>query len=668
MWISAIGGTEVGSVNAGTDTAILKAVNGGLTSSHTGSTPDVIAGTAILSTTGTGGSIGTSANPLLTQIGTLRASTAGSGSITITNVAAGGNLNVASASTASGSGNAITLAASGGNLTTTATGGTAAISTPTFVTLTASGSVLSGSAAGIFDVQGSGLAITAGTGIGTAANPFRSQVSVLSAAGGSGDVVIGNTGDLSIVGTGVSSTGGNVVVSTTGTLLVGANVTDPGSGTVTLGAGPSLTVPSGVTVHSAGAITLNGDVLNVGPTTINVTGASLQGASATLNGNNASDTFNVSPSASTPITVNGSNPTPPASPGDTLNVNLTGVPTPTLFAALSSSGYSGSWSFGGGLKSISFTGIETLNPASQFSYNPATKALTITGTNFLFQQATTADAAGTHTTYTFTMDGVSEAYTDQQVTSVTVNGTGAGAVANVYTNDTYTGTDGMTHETKEIDQLGAGGSGQVYKLDVSNNASLFMQLNSFPTSYAFAGPADQGALYGTTGETNFLVTTPLDSYINSATQLHVVVGAGSLYGYSATANDWAYHYDGSGASTFQVSGIAYSFMVGTNNGRSFFNEAVNFRHNEGIALHLGDLAIFYDSPANDVYSSSLVSGQDSSYMYSNDAHGNLDEYDAALAFTTVNAYSFVGGTDFAYNNDPAHSHVHGFTILSGSAG
>ena len=46
----------------------------------------------------------------------------------------------------------------------------------------------------------------------------------------------------------------------------------------------------------------------------------------------------------------------------------------------------------------------TINPAN-FAYDPTSRTLTISGTNFQFTQATTADASGTHTSYTFTVDG-----------------------------------------------------------------------------------------------------------------------------------------------------------------------------------------------------------------------------------------------------------------------
>src|SRR5262249_11338695 len=82
---------------AGSHAACLGTVNADLPSTHTGSTPDVIAASVNLSSPGTNGSFGSAANPLLVQTGTLRATVTGTGSINVTNVAAGGDLAVTGA-------------------------------------------------------------------------------------------------------------------------------------------------------------------------------------------------------------------------------------------------------------------------------------------------------------------------------------------------------------------------------------------------------------------------------------------------------------------------------------------------------------------------------------------------------------------------------------------
>jgi hypothetical protein len=287
LWISALGGAAIGSVNAGTDFAILKTDTGDLTSTHTGSTPDITAGTVIL--IGGGGSFGNAANPLLTQTGNLRASTTGTGSINITNVAAGGNLNVASASTANGD---INLTAAGGNLTTTAASGTAINAPGNTVTLNASGAIVSGTGAGVTDVAAANLAATGATGVGTAANPLKTVLSSsgtfggsFAASGGTGGVFLSNTSAAMNVGSvgglsGVTATGGAVTLTTSGDITVLDGVSTASSG------------------PGAGAVTVSGNG------TINIL-APLTGASATVLGGSSADVITVETTGPTPLTVNG---------------------------------------------------------------------------------------------------------------------------------------------------------------------------------------------------------------------------------------------------------------------------------------------------------------------------------------------------------------------------
>jgi hypothetical protein len=298
---------------------------------------------------------------------------------------------------------------------------------------------------------------------------------------------------------------------------------------------------------------------------------------------------------------------------------------------------------------------------SAFFYDLATKALTITGTTFTYQQTTTADASGTHTTYIFTIDGVTQPLFDVAVAHVQVNGPGAGGSAYLYTGDTYTGTDHQVHETLEEVVIGAGGYGQLYKVNASGNGTLFMQLAGFTTEYASMGHADSGLILGTAGVQNTFVSSGGTAYMISGSASYTIAGALYVYGYAVNPYDVAYHSDGSGPSALVMSGTAYSFMLGTDNGQSFFNEAVGFHTNYGIAHHAGqDTAFFYDSPNSDVFSGTAGG----SYMYSDNPDGTFAEFDEATGFAQVYAYSFVGGTDYAYNYDPAHNHVTGFTLLT----
>ena len=117
----------------------------------------------------------------------------------------------------------------------------------------------------------------------------------------------------------------------------------------------------------------------------------------------------------------------------------------------------------------------------------------------------------------------------------------------------------------------------------------------------------------------------------------------------------AYHYDGSGPSFYVVSGVAYSYMIGTDNGQVFQNYAIGFVFNEGIARHpTQDTATFFDSPGNDQFTGYTY------YSSMTSANGTFAENDIAVYFAQVYAYSFVGGFDRATVYDANVNHVFGF--------
>ncbi len=251
------------------------------------------------------------------------------------------------------------------------------------VTLISTGAITNGALPGVPNILAPGLTITAANGIGTAANPLLTRVGTLNATNtGGGDIQISNTAGapaaLNI--TGASNTGGGSVVisnngdaaagqgitvsgpiSTTGAgvvtinsgspLTVTANVTSasaitlsaaetPGAGddltvnlgvtiqstgsSVTLQGGDNITVPAGSTIQAAGTITITADHASADAAGANVvvTGT-LIGTSALINvdaGSTDDDTFTVTPSALTPVTVDG------GGGNDTLNFNADGLP------------------------------------------------------------------------------------------------------------------------------------------------------------------------------------------------------------------------------------------------------------------------------------------------------------------------------------------------------
>jgi hypothetical protein len=313
----------------------------------------------------------------------------------------------------------------------------------------------------------------------------------------------------------------------------------------------------------------------------------------------------------------------------------------------------------------------SVNPPN-FSYDTATKTLTITGAHFTYSQTTTADAAGTHTNYNFTMDGFSETLPDTTVSRVIVDGLGTTASAILITNDTYKALNGTTQETPERISLGSlndDGTGTITRFvnnDANEGAFTFLTLNNFPISYAYVGRNDSTVnVYGTAGEPyNGFITAGNYSYMGGPGMFHLVQGAASVYGYSAgQPTDFAYHYAENPGSAFVVSGTAYSYMstMDTVNGvtQPYFNEAVGFRQNTGVspAKNSGqDFAYFYDSPGNDTF----IGGTTVSYMYIAAPPSPYAEFDAAYGFAMVSAQSFVGGIDFAYIYDVNHNTTAGF--------
>ena len=116
-----------------------------------------------------------------------------------------------------------------------------------------------------------------------------------------------------------------------------------------------------------------------------------------------------------------------------------------------------------------------------------------------------------------------------------------------------------------------------------------------------------------------------------------------------TANDFAYFYGSSGATTFVASGSADSYMIDAHR----FNVAAGFGDVQVFSGGSQNVAYFWDSPGNDVfYGSTAVS-----FMY---GPGYINE---AAGFALVYAESFLGGVDYAYNLDPNQIITSGFAAV-----
>jgi hypothetical protein len=266
LWIASIGGTKIGSVNAGTDVAVLKTVNGDLVSTNTAPAADVTAGTAVLLATvlpsappGTTASLGSAASPLLLAAGTLNGTvSSGAGSLNVNGVA--GDLQVSQALTASGPvnigdvGHALTISnpAVAGNAVIGSAGAVVTISADTVTTTNTSGSP---------DVQAATFAVKAKFDVGSAAAPLRTLVNVFTAQGRS--VFLNNTGALTLApllpGVTQFAVTGSINITTTSSLTVAQPVQSVGDLNLaaTTGANASVVVGAGQSISSGGAVNLS---------------------------------------------------------------------------------------------------------------------------------------------------------------------------------------------------------------------------------------------------------------------------------------------------------------------------------------------------------------------------------------------------------------------------
>jgi hypothetical protein len=288
------------------------------------------------------------------------------------------------------------------------------IQTTGSVTLVSTGAVTA--ASGVTNVSATGLNVTAAGGIGTVA-PLTTNVGTLTASNTtSGDIVISNTAPtpagLNI--TGISNTAGNVSITEGSPMTVSGNITSAGA--ISLAAEPEtlpatgddLTVDPGVTIQSTGSSVslLAGDNVFVpsgatieADTTISITAnanddsagesvtvaGTLIGTSASIGVDGSAlgnETFNITPSVTTPITVDGGSDT---DGGNTLNFNAGGLAV-TI---------SGDTITAAGQKAVTFTNIQFVNIINAAGGGSIT--LTASGTGDALNLLGTGQGAGTFT-------------------------------------------------------------------------------------------------------------------------------------------------------------------------------------------------------------------------------------------------------------------------------
>ena len=281
------------------------------------------------------------------------------------------------------------------------------------------------------------------------------------------------------------------------------------------------------------------------------------------------------------------------------------------------------------------------------TFNLSGTSLTINGTPgadwFTFTESTVYSGGSLITTYTFTMDDQTATYTNSQVTQVFMLGMGGNDSAAITLNDTYTipNFSGAPQTLLYNVQTGYGG-GTVF--NASGNAFInFVGINN---TYEFLAAGDKATMYTTPSNTpSTLFMIGGYSYTVGNGEFHYVSGASDVYGIPNNPNDIVYHYDAPGYNAYVADGNVYSYMYGVDNGQMYFNDAVGFNFQYAAATRgTGDTAVFYDSPGSDVF----VAQAGYVYQYGYPYGPNSYYFDSAYGFAGVSAYSFMGGTDFAY--------------------
>jgi hypothetical protein len=253
------------------------------------------------------------------------------------------------------------------------------------------------------------------------------------------------------------------------------------------------------------------------------------------------------------------------------------------------------------------------------------------------------------------MNDQEASYTDAQVKNVNVYGLGGYDTAVVLLSDSFTVTgQGTMSTTQQLPWTAVATAGGGYVLD--NTGAVFMQLYNFQNSSFYLPSNVTGYLYTPKfgpltppGAFSTFVTAGNYSYVTGNGEFHLVSGGQAIYGFATNASDQVYHYDAGAAQTaFVTSGNSYSYMSGTENGTAFFNVAMGFNTVYGYATPgNGDIAYFYDTPANDTFVGTAT------YSYMSGKPNGFTYFDEAQNFSTVYAESFEGGLDFSYNYDTA---------------
>jgi hypothetical protein len=390
------------------------------------------------------------------------------------------------------------------------------------------------------------------------------------------NVTIGK--DLSLLGVPGSPTA-VVIHPTSGTgITVGSPATDVTIKSVEVtGAGTGISV-SNLTTLALADLTLTGNgtggtVNNVttldwtpssGSTgiTATLTGTSFQRGSDdtvsfssvqdfTVFGSSGSDTFNVTPAASTTFTVHGGDPTPPATPGDVLNVNLSGTTSPHLNSTqpVPASGFAGSWTFGNA-DPVVFDQVETLEPTATLvvsqmsSANPTeggTVTFTVTIKNNGPNDATNVlltDLVPTGSTFvSSSFTGYNPVTGQASLGTLAANGSVTGTiVVQVPEEGTINNTASVTTDTAQPDTSGNSSTLPTVVADVAVTATAGPKISAvedgstnFVLLATFTDPGGPEALSAYDATVNWGDGTTLDNTTDASPNIFIVAAGGDRF-------------------------------------------------------------------------------------------------------------------------------------------
>jgi hypothetical protein len=272
-----------------------------------------------------------------------------------------------------------TLAVSGGTGTVTGL----APGTITFTPDQTTGLTIDGGSGGnTFGVEGIDPVGTTTLNTGTGAD----VVAVGSTSGGTLDVN-GQAGDDTVTIGDAADGGVQLIAGTT-------DITNASGSTAVILDDTADTTGQNATVSGSG-------VTGLAPGTIEYTPG--QVTNVNIDGGSGADTFDVTPSSGVTFDVDGGDPTPPALPGDALNLVLTGITGAHDTDTVGASGHFGTWQFTNA-DPVEYSDFETLSPSADLSVTLSGPAVASEGGLLVYNFSVANDGPNAAPNVTLTSD------------------------------------------------------------------------------------------------------------------------------------------------------------------------------------------------------------------------------------------------------------------------